>query len=173
MYEYNKESNPLHVQVLPHLEVQQDNLPVRHPFVPRICENRGYFFIWKGDLVQDSDLIAGWINSHDEDQWVQSNNLIKGIALIYPYEEHIIIGSVKLAGYMRVRTKSQNRKLLKSMWSDIVTMFGDKPIICPSGGYFEDLHIKMNQKKIPHEAYHWKVLHQHGFKREGDFWIRT
>lgn len=164
------------VQLPSHIEIQLDNLPVAYPYVPRICKEQGYFFIWFGDQVSDSDLIEGWMKSDGEEQWVrcsQPDRIEKGVALIYPYDDHIIIGSVKIAGYMRVRSQAENRKYLKSMWTDIVAMFGDKTIICPSGSYFEHLHMEMNQKKIPHEAYHWKVMQQHQFKRDGQFWIRT
>lgn len=172
MYEYNEESNPLDTTLLPHLEIQLDNLPVISPFVPRICEHRGYFFLWKGDPIIDSDLIIGWLNSEKEEQWLKSDNIIKGVALVYPYSDHVIIGSVKLAGYMRSRSASSNRKYLKSMWNDIITMFGHKQIVCPSGSLFEKLHLSMNNKKIPHEAYHWKMMQQNGFKRNGDYWVR-
>lgn len=176
MYEYSKESNPLNTRVsLPNIEIQQDYLPVKYPFIPRICEERGYFLIWIGDNIDDSDLIKSWMKSSDEPQWISyltPNKIQKGVALIYPYNDEIIIGSVKLAGYMRVRSSIQNRAFLRLMWDNIIEMFGDKTIICPSGMYFEKLHLEMNQKKIPHEAYHWKLMQQHQFKRVGEYWIR-
>lgn len=176
MYEYSEASNPLSVQILPNIEIQLDNLPVQHPYVPRICKKQGYFFIWYGDTINDSDLIENWLKCNNEKQWVRCKDrskIEKGVSLIYPFENYTIIGSVKIAGYMASRTSSQNRKFIKSMWTDIVTMFGHKPIICPSGSYIENLHIKINNKKIPHEAYHWKMMKQHKFKRDGQFWIRS
>lgn len=175
MYDYEEEALPLHVQLLPNIEVQQDNLPIKYPYVPRICGNRGYFFIWYGDTINDSDLVKEWFKSNKEQQWVQCSQkwmIEKGVALIYPYNNEIIIGSIKTAGYMNTRSSSELRKFIKSMWTDIITMFGDKQIICPAGGYFEHLHKTMNDKRIPHEAYHWKVMQQHQFKRNGSFWIR-
>jgi len=176
MYDYSAGSNPLYVQLQPNIEVQQDNLPIEYPYVPRICENKGYFFIWYGDSVNDSDLVENWLKTKGERQWVQCSKdwmIEKGVALIYPYGDDIIIGSVKTAGYMNTRSKSELRKFIKSMWADIITMFGDRRIICPSGGYFEHLHKTINQKRIPHEAYHWKMMQQHQFKRDGILWIRT
>ena len=176
MYEYSKETNILLPKILPsNIEIQKDNLPIQYPYVPRICAEQGYFLIWFGDEINDSDLIKGWIETHDEPQWVRcldKNRIEKGVALIYPYEDEIIIGSVKLAGYMRVRSSIENRNFLRLMWDNIISMFGDKTIICPSGMYLEKLHLHMNQKKIPHEAYHWKLMQQHKFKRVGDYWVR-
>jgi hypothetical protein len=175
MYEYEEESNPLQIQLPSNIEIQLDTLPVIHPYVPRICKNRGYFLIWYGNTISDSDLVENCIKAKEELQWIRCSQdwmIEKGVALIYPYHDEIIIGSVKTAGYMGVRTKPQLRKFIKSMWTDIVTIFGNKKIICPSGSYIEQLHINMNKKLIPHECYHWKVMKQHQFKRIGEYWIR-
>jgi hypothetical protein len=173
MYEYSEESNPLNVTLLPNIEIQQDYLPVAHPYVPRICSNRGYFFIWYGTPQTDPDLVP--FVSKGEPQWVNCNNqdhIELGVALVYPYETEYIIGSVKTAGYVNTRGRVGVRNMLRRIWDDLTIMLGDKKMICPSGSYFELLHMVMNQKRIPHEAYHWKIMKQHGFKREGEFWIR-
>jgi hypothetical protein len=176
MYDYSEGSNPLRVQLQPNIEVQQDNLPIKYPYVPRICNNKGYFFIWYGDEISDPDLIKYSSACKNEEQWINCSEawmIEKGVALIYPYDDEIIVGAVKTAGYMNTRTNPQLRKFIKSMWTDIITMFSDKTIICPAGSFFEHLHLTMNQKRIPHDAYHWKMMQQHQFKRDGILWIRT
>lgn len=159
----------------PNIEIQLDTMPTQLPYVPRICENRGYFFIWYGNSVDDSDLVPHWIKAINEPQWVrcsEEERLEKGVALIFPYEECVIIGAVKTAGYMNTRSKSSVRKFIKSMWADITTMFSNKTIICPAGSYFEQLHQTMNNKRIPHEAYHYRIMMTNGFVRQDNIWIR-
>lgn len=175
MYEYSEESKPLSVQLQPNIEVQQDKLPTRHPYVPRICKDRGYFLIWYGTPETDPDLVMLSLACKKEEQWVNCSEewmIEKGVALVYPYEDEVIIGSLKTAGYMNTRSRPELRRFIKSMWDDIIVMFGDKRIICPSGSYIEQLHISINQKRIPHDAYLAKIMQSKGFVRYGDYWIR-
>ncbi len=177
MYEYKEESNPLCLAVLPdNIEIQKDLLPVKHPYVPRLCEHRGYFLIWYGNVQTDEDLVEDCLRAKNEEQWVHSNDynkIDKAVALVYPYEDEVIIGTVKYAGYVKNRSKSERTKLLKNVWNDLILMFGDRKIICPSGTYFDHLHLCINQKRAPHEAYHKRLMIRNGFIKHGEFWIRN
>jgi hypothetical protein len=174
MYEYSKESNPLRIQ-LHNTEVQLDNLPTQHPFVPRICEERGYFIIWYGSPNSDPDLVAHSLKCKNDPQWVSCSEewmIEKGVALVYPYEDETIIGSVKVAGYMNNRPRAEVRRYIKSLWRDIIEQFGGKRIVCPAGSYLEYLHLSINQKRIPHDAYLASLMIQNGFERHEHYWVR-
>lgn len=177
MYEYKEESNPLCAASLPpNIEIKKDILPVKSPFVPRLCDHRGYFLIWYGTPKTDPDIVEDSRRTKDEPQWISCSDLDKidkAVALVYPYDDEVIIGTVKYAGYINKRSKSQRTKLLSEVWKDLVLMFGHKRIICPSGTYFDYLHLCMNQKRAPHEAYHRRLMNKNGFVRHGEYWIRN
>lgn len=176
MYDYEEEALPLRAKVLPfNIELKQDFLPTQHPYVPRLCKERGHFVIWNGNKEDNLDLYEDSQKFKDELQWLTSNNrenVELGIALLYDYDCELIVGSLKTANYMNKRTSIQIRSFIRSMWSDIILMFGDRKIICPAGSLFEYYHLAMNQKRIPHEAYHHDVMKQFGFKRVNDYWVR-
>lgn len=176
MYDYEEEALPLNVKALPHdIELKLDFLPTQHPYVPRLCKERGHFVIWNGDKNNNADLYEDSQKFKDEPQWLTSinrENVELGIALVYDYKDELIIGSLKTANYMNKRTTVQIRNFIRKMWTDVIMMFGDRKIICPSGGLFESYHLAMNQKRIPHDAYHREIMKQFGFKRNGNYWVR-
>lgn len=176
MYDYEEEALPLRMNMLPqNIELKQDFLPTQHPYVPRFCKERGHFIIWNGNKNDDQDLYEDSQKFKDEPQWLTSNkteNVELGIALLYDYDYELIIGSVKTANYMNRRTGVQIRSFIRKMWNDIILMFGDRKIICPAGSLFEYYHLAMNQKRIPHDAYHHDIMKQFGFKRVDDYWVR-
>lgn len=175
MYEYDEESYLLSVDLLPNIELRYDHLPVKHPYVPRLCNRVGYFLIWYDTPENNTDIIEDCIRAKSESQWISckdKNKIDLAVALIYPYEDELVIGTVKYAGYLKKRNKPERTKLLKKVWADIITMFGDKRIICPSGTYFDYLHLCMNQKRVPHEPYHRRLMIPNKFIKHGEFWIR-
>ena len=176
MYDYEEEALPLRVNVQLHdIEVKQDFLPIKHPYVPRLCKERGHFFIWNGNKEDYLDLYEDSQKFKNESQWVNTDDPEKielGICLVYDYDYEVIIGSLKTANYMNRRTSIEIRNYIRKMWADVLLMFGDRKIICPTGSLFECYHLAMNQKRIPHEAYHREVMKQFGFKRTGDYWVR-
>ena len=176
MYEYSKGPNPLRTLCTPlNIDFKLDNIPIAYPYVPRLCEEQGHMLLWYGDFISDSDLVDACLAGKNETQWItcdDPNKIELGVALIYPYDDEVIIGSVKVPGYFHLRTASQKREFLRKMWRDVISMFGDRRIICPSGGYFNYLHLSINQTRIPREAYHREIMKQFQFKRDGDFWIR-
>ena len=162
-------------ETLPNVDIKLDYLPSIHPYVPRLCKQRGYFFLWHGTPESDGDILEDSRNAKGESQWVYSddpNKIEKAIALIYPYDDEIIIGTVKYPGYMKKRSKAERTKLLKSVWNDIIILFGDKRIICPSGTYFDYLHLCINQKRAPHEAYHRRIMKSYNFVKHDEYWVR-
>jgi len=175
MYEYSEESKPLTVTLPPNVEVKQDFLPTQHPYVPRLCEQRGYFLIWYGTKDSDPDLVEDCLKAKTEPQWIScddSEKIDRAVVLVYPYDDEVIIGTVKYAGYVKKRTTAQKTKLLREVWADIIKMFGDKRIVCPSGTYFDYLHLCINQKRAPHDAYYKRLMSVNGFVRTGEYWIR-
>lgn len=178
MYEYNEESNPIDIacDLPPNIDIKLDCLPVLHPYVPRLCEHRGYFLIWYGNSTTDFDIAEHSKNAKLESQWISCDDktkIEKAVALVYPYQDEVIIGTVKYPGYIKTRTKSERTALLKNTWKDIIKMFGNKKLVCPSGTYFDHIHLIMNEKRAPHEAYHKRLMISNGFTRHGEFWIRN
>lgn len=177
MYEYSRDANPLNLLSCPSdIEFQLDNITLGYPYVPRICEEQGHMLIWWGTQETDPDLAEESFKVKGEAQWINCEDptrIEKGVALIYPYDNEVIIGSLKVPGYFHLtRSAIQQRAFLRKMWKDIVNMFGDRRIVCPSGTYFNYLHLSINQIRIPREAYHRELMKQFGFSRQGDFWIR-
>jgi len=175
MYDYSEEPTILPPKTPSDVEVQLDNLRVTYPVVPRISERRAYFFIWFSDKNIDPDLYHDSQRSKYDVQWVHCKNkehIEKGVAMIHIYDDEVIIGTIKTAGYMNRKSNIEVRAFIRKMWGDIILMFGDKSIICPSGSYLECLHLVMNQRRITHEPYHREVMKQFGFKRDGDYWVR-
>lgn len=175
MYEYSEEAIILPPTTPNDVEVQSDTLRITYPVVPRICSRRAYFFIWFSDKSIDPELYDDCQRSKYDSQWVHCKNkehIEKGVAMIHIYEDEIIVATLKTAGYMNRKSKSETRAFIRRMWKDIITMFGDKRIICPSGTYLECLHLIMNNKRISREPYHHEIMKQFGFKRIDDYWIR-
>jgi hypothetical protein len=176
MYEYEEESNPLGASILKNIDDVPDDIPIVYPYVPRFCKEKGHMLIWYGTQDTDPDIAQDCLNVKKEAQWITCKEewkIEKAVVLLWPYEDEVVIGAVKYPGYMKKRTNIEIRSLLRSVWADVIEMFGDRKIICPSGTYLECVHMYMNQMKISHEAYHHKIMKKHGFKRfNEDFWIR-
>ena len=176
MYEYSKGPNPLlPLCRLPDVDFKLDEIPVAYPYVPRICEEQGHMLLWYGSAETDPDLVEECLRVKNEAQWITCDEdwkIEKGVALVYPYDTEIILGAVKCAGYFHIRPTKDVRAFFRKMWTDIITMFGDKRIICPSGGYFNYLHLTMSQIRKPREAYHRELMKQFKFTRVDDYWIR-
>lgn len=175
MYDYEEEALILPPSTPFDVEIQKDYLRVSYPIVPRICPRRAYFFIWFSDKDKDPDLYVDSQRSKYDAHWAHCRDkekIEKGVAMIHIYGDEIIIGTLKTAGYMNRKTKVENRQLIRRMWSDIIHMFGDKKIICPTGSYLECLHLALNQRRITREPYHREIMKQFGFKKFSDYWIR-
>lgn len=176
MYDYKEESNPIGVELLPNVDDVLDTIPITYPYVPRFCKEVGHMLIWWGTEHTDPDIAGFCFRVKREAQWITCKEdwkVEKAIVLLWPYEDEVIIGAIKYPGYMKKRTPVEIRSWLRLVWADVVSMFGNKRIICPSGTYLECVHLYMNQMKISHEAYHHKIMKKNGFKRyNADFWIR-
>ena len=175
MYDYSKASNPLGTELLPFIDDVPDDIPTTYPYVPRLCDQQGHMLIWYGNQESESDIATDCFNVKKEAQWITCKEdwkVEKAVALIWPYDDEVIIGAVKYPGYMKKRSPSQNRQMIKKVWKDLVKMFGTRKIICPSGTYLSCLHMYMNQMTISREPYHKQIMKRNGFKRNGDYWIR-
>jgi hypothetical protein len=176
MYDYEASPNTLDVKLLNNIDDVLDNIPTTYPYVPRLCKETGHMLIWWGTKDSDPDIAADCFKVKTEEQWITCKELWKvekAIALVWPYENEVIVGTVKYPGYMKKRSKIEIRSWLRKVWFDVVLMFGDKRIVCPSTTYLNSIHMYMNQMTISHEAYHHKMMKKYGFKRYNeDFWIR-
>lgn len=178
MYDYKKDPVLIDVNLLPFVDDVLDNIPVQFPYVPRLCEEQGHMLIWWGTQDTDADIADDCFSVKTEEQWITCKEhwkIEKAIVLLWPFADEVIIGAVKYPGYMRSRPQKELRRLLITVWTDVVQMFGHKKIICPTGTYLECLHLCMNQMRISHEAYHKKMMRKFDFKKDdtADFWIRN
>jgi hypothetical protein len=171
MYEYEEPSVPL--PSFNNVEVSLDTVPTNYPYLPRICAKQGQVFLWTENNIPKLYEVSQ--KCKNEPQWVTSNNpenIEMAVALIHVYDNEIIIGCVKTAGYVEELGKQFVKNYIKKVWLDIIEKFKDKTIICPSGSYTEYIHMCMNQMKIPRTPYNKKLMKKLGFVREGNYWIR-
>lgn len=178
MYQYDYIPNQLQIEggLSDNCQVILDITPQVYPYVARICPNQGHFLIWYTDEKEYPEITEHSRRAKIEDTQSISipdpNKIEYAQALIYPYEDEIIIGTVKYYNYMRYLGNHGTRNLLKEVWRDIIRMFGNRKIICPTGTYFQVLHMALNQKRIPVSSYSDKIMKPMGFKHTDDFWIR-
>ena len=177
MYEYKETISQLDLQVPDNIEVQLDNLPLGYPYMPRLCERQGHFLLWLGKKEEDIELYNLAQKTIGGEMWIQPktpNTFIKGVGMFHIYEDHIVCGSMKYAGYLNSKDATYRRKLLRTMWCETINIFENKDIICPSGTYFDYIHLTINQMTTQKEPYHYQIMTQFGFKKDdsGDYWIR-
>jgi len=175
MYEYKETISQLDLQVPDNIEVQLDNLPLGYPYMPRLCERQGHFLLWLGKKEEDIELYNLAQKTIGEEMWIQPktpNTFIKGVGMFHIYEDHIVCGSMKYAGYLNSKDATYRRKLLRTMWCETINIFKDKDIMCPSGTFFNWVHLSLNQMTVQKEPYHREIMQQFGFKRDEDYWVR-
>lgn len=177
MYDYEESANPLNPLFLAkNVDVYLDDTPTEYPYVARICATQGYFLIWHTSETTYPEITPLALSCKNEKQSKTCPELHKieiGQAVIYPFTDEVIIGTIKYYNYMKILGQNKTNKIIKAIWKDIIAMFGDRKIICPSGSYFEWLHMSINQKKIPHSSYKENLMKSMGFKRVGNYWIRN
>lgn len=176
MYEYSEKALSLQVNLPECVDLQLDNFPVQYPYIPRISSRQAHFLIWWGTGETDPLLYEDSIRSKQDDpMFVRCDEdwkIEKGVAMLHIYQEEIIIGTLKTAGYMNRLSAIEIRKFLRKMWSELIDIFPDKKFIVPSGSLLEYIHLTMNQYRIPREPYHRELMQQFGFKRNGYYWIK-
>jgi len=175
MYDYKEDSKLLNFDI-PNVDIILDTLPIKHPYVPRICDKQAHFFIWWGTKETDLDIYEDAINNKNEEQWVTCKEdwkIEKGVAMLHIFDNTVFIGSVKYSGILKKRSKSDIRNFIRKMYEDITKTFNDRTLIIPTGSYIEQLHLVMNQKRIQKEPYHREIMQQFGFKKQDKYWIRN
>ena len=175
MYEYKEIISQLDIKVPSHIEVQLDNLPLEKPYMPRIDGRQAHMFLWLGKKEDDIETYNLAENSRGEIMWVDNktpNTYIKGVGMFHIYDDYVVVGSLKYAGYLQRKTPADRRHLLRTMWCETINIFKDKDIMCPSGTFFNWVHLSLNQMTVQKEPYHREIMHQFGFKRDEDYWIR-
>lgn len=173
MYDYEKVSTPL--PSFDNVEVTVDNIPTKYPYLPRICAKQGQVFLWVESKNNLPQLYNSSQKCKNEPQWVISKdqeNIEMAVALIHVYDDEVIVGCVKTAGYVEELGKEYVKDYIIKVWNVIVNKFKNKTIICPAGSYNEYIHMCMNQMKIPRTPYSKKIMKPLGFIRSGDYWIR-
>jgi hypothetical protein len=173
MYEYEEFIKPKNS--FNNIEVSVDTIPTKHPYLPRICSRQGHVFLWCSNQTEYPSLYNSSQKCKNESQWIVSNNLENiemAVALIHEYDNEVIIGCVKTAGYVNELGKQFVNDYLYKIWNDIITTFGHKRIICPTGSYLEYIHMYMNQKRIPRSPYRRKLLNKFNFIKIDNYWVR-
>jgi hypothetical protein len=176
MYEYKETTSLLSINLPQNVDVKLDNLPLKEPYIPRICDRQAHMFIWWGTKKTDGDIYEQTLKNKNENQWITCDELWKlekGVAVIHIYSTEIIIGCVKYSGVLKKRTIHERKEFIRQMWNDIVNMFKDKKIIVPVGSYLEYISLSMNLTKIQHEPYQKRFLNPLGFKKQENYWIRN
>ena len=175
MLDYEEKPNLLTVEIPSHIEVSKDTVPTKQPYLPRICSRQGYVFMWHSTKEKHPDLYEYSQRVKQEEQWYTTEDpegIELALALIHEYEDEVIIGCVKTAGYLNTQSSEFVNNILKGVWKDIIQVFGHKRIICPSGTYLEYIHLYLNQKRIPHSPYSKKLMLKNKFYRKDNYWIR-
>lgn len=175
MYEYKEIISQLDIKVPSHIEVQLDNLPLEKPYMPRIDGRQAHMFLWLGKKEDDIETYNLAENSRGEIMWVDNktpNTYIKGVGMFHIYDDYVVVGSLKYAGYLQRKTPADRRHLLRTMWCETINIFKDKDIMCPSGTFFNWVHLSLNQMTVQKEPYHREIMQQFGFKRNEDYWVR-
>ena len=175
MYEYKEIISQLDIKVPSHIEVQLDNLPLDKPYMPRIDSRQAHMFLWLGKKEDDIETYNLAENCKSEIMWVDNktpNTYIKGVGAFHIYDDYVVVGSLKYAGYLQRKTPADRRHLIRTMWCETINIFKDKDIMCPSGTFFNWVHLSLNQMTVQKEPYHREIMHQFGFKRDEDYWIR-
>ncbi len=176
MYEYKETISQLDIKVPNHIEVQLDNLPLEKPYMPRIDGRQAHMFLWLGKKEDDIETYNLAENSRGEIMWVDNktpNTYIKGVGMFHIYDDYVVVGSLKYAGYLQRKTPADRRHLLRTMWCETINIFKDKDIMCPSGTFFNWVHLSLNQMTVQKEPYHREIMQQFGFKRDEDYWVRN
>ena len=175
MYEYKEIISQLDIKVPSHIEVQLDNLPLDKPYMPRIDGRQAHMFLWLGKKEDDIETYNLAENCKSEIMWVDNktpNTYIKGVGMFHIYDDYVVVGSLKYAGYLQRKTPADRRHLLRTMWCETINIFKDKDIMCPSGTFFNWVHLSLNQMTVQKEPYHREIMQQFGFKRDEDYWVR-
>lgn len=175
MQNYVQKLQPLSVVVPNHIEVSPDTVPIAQPYLPRLCPRQGYVFMWHTTKELEPDLYPLSQAAKNEEQWFTTKDpegIEKVLALVHEYDDEVIIGCLKSAGYLQGKPKGYIKAILDNAWSDLILTFGHKKIICPSSSYLEYVHLCMNQKKIQHWPYDKKIMHKYHFKRNDLYWVR-
>ena len=175
MYEYKEIISQLDIKVPSHIEVQLDNLPLDKPYMPRIDSRQAHMFLWLGKKEDDIETYNLAENCKSEIMWVDNktpNTYIKGVGMFHIYDDYVVVGSLKYAGYLQRKTPADRRHLLRTMWCETINIFKDKDIMCPSGTFFNWVHLSLNQMTVQKEPYHREIMQQFGLKRDEDYWIR-
>lgn len=176
MYEYKEIISQLDIKVPNHIEVQLDNLPLEKPYMPRIDGRQAHMFLWLGKKEDDIETYNLAENCKSEIMWVDNktpNTYIKGVGMFHIYDDYVVVGSLKYAGYLQRKTPADRRHLLRTMWCETINIFKDKDIMCPSGTFFNWVHLSLNQMTVQKEPYHREIMQQFGFKRDEDYWVRN
>ena len=176
MYDYKEPAQSLDIDLPNYIDVKLDILPIQHPFVARISPRQAHFFIWHGTKENDPEIYKDCMISKQNEPMMphcdSDEKLEKAICMAHIFKNEVIIGRIGNVGYMNKKSKNESRKFLKQQWQDIIKLFGNRKIICPSGLMLEYIYSTMNYYRIPHTPYHWRLMKPMGFERNEYYWVR-
>ena len=126
MYEYKEIISQLDIKVPSHIEVQLDNLPLDKPYMPRTDSRQAHMFLWLGKKEDDIETYNLAENCKSEIMWVDNktpNTYIKGVGMFHIYDDYVVVGSLKYAGYLQRKTPADRRHLLRTMWCETCLLY--------------------------------------------------
>jgi len=175
MYEYKRATKLLKLDTPDNVKVVLDNIPIKHPYLPRLCEEQAHVLVWWGTKDTDPEIYEDAIKNKNETQWINvgDDKLEKGLAMVHIFDDEVIIGCIKYAGHMNRKPWKEVIDFLDTIYYTLVKLFGNRRMIIPSGSYLEYIHLTMNQKKIQRQPYHLKYMRRYGFKKHDKYWIRN
>lgn len=159
------------------LETKLDDLDLVHPLVPRMHDEQSIFLIWSIDL----DCNMSWLPysmtavAHQGLQYKSEQQMAKSscancvefcIAQLHIDQDYVFVGAVKTANWWNKANAGDMRRYYKKFWRLLTNSIFDKKVIAPTGSYIEQLHLELNNKRIPRDAYHKEIMTAAGFKKQ-------
>jgi hypothetical protein len=158
------------------LETKIDDLALIYPYVPRFYKRQGLFLIWSVDMDNSLDWLPESIAACVPDSLTYKNEMQMAKSSCPQYSEffivqlnieqdYVFINTVKMPNWLNRSRITQARKYYKKFWRHLVSAF-NKPVIVPSLKLLAHAHRTINDRGIPHEPYHTKMLQQAGLVKQ-------
>lgn len=175
---YRHGSLPFTRTLPPRTRVVRDTLMARRPYPIRLADRQGFFLCWYRPLENPglpAETVNAILKNKGEHQWITltPTELEVGVCLFHEYPKEVIISGMKYSACVGDGLDGGERyRLLRGMWRDLLQLFPDKTVVCPSGALLDNLSLALNGTHIQREPYHRLLLKKVGFRRHGSVWYR-